>query len=390
MAAPESADEESRVVFDYGPERMVLRVSETFSRSDPNFEEVVRRKIGPSSNSVEALDLHAALRAVAYWPKTNSWTAEANPLMGVYVMRSDGTVQQLEFYLNPAASQELEAWQALAAKVANTGVEKQKSLPSEGGERRFGGFVVLVPEGYVLTTQRGPDFAVYHLRKLTKFGEPAASLNVYRGNHPQGPQSGPAKTSSAVLLGVPAQWSETVRTENMEAVISTEALVRLPQRATPQVRCSDCGIRVPPMIASYADIFLRAGTPEQMNELKRIAGLMTVAGTASATSSSPMKPSAPEPIPQIRVRNNSTTDFRTVTVGGKEYGDIKAGATTGYKAWIDTYGYQPVFLMTSSGAMQIPAPIDHVGDPKVGDGHFTYILTIRDGQLVSDLERDKE
>jgi hypothetical protein len=44
--------------------------------------------------------------------------------------------------------------------------------------------------------------------------------------------------------------------------------------------------------------------------------------------------------------------------------------------------------MTAAGPMNIPAPIDHVGDPKLGDGQFTFVLSIRDGQLVSGLERD--
>ena len=126
-----------------------------------------------------------------------------------------------------------------------------------------------------------------------------------------------------------------------------------------------------------------------MNELKHIARSIGLAAGA-ANSVGAMPPTPARATPQIRVRNSSGTDFRTVKVGGKDYGDIKAGAATAYTPWNVVYGYQPVSLMTSSGAMQIPAPIDHVGDPKLGEGHFTFVLTIRDGQLVSGLERDKE
>jgi hypothetical protein len=46
MAAEASADEESRVVVDYGPERMVLMVYETFSRASSDFEGAVQPKSG--------------------------------------------------------------------------------------------------------------------------------------------------------------------------------------------------------------------------------------------------------------------------------------------------------------------------------------------------------
>jgi hypothetical protein len=373
MSAAESTDDESRVVFDYGPEKMVLIVSETFSRSAPtSFEAVVRRKVGSTSKTIENLDLRGVLHAVAYWPKEDSWKAEANLIMGVFTMRPDGTVQNLAFYINPAASQDVDAWERLAWSIAATVSEGQGTLPSERGDRQFGGLVAPVPDGYVLTTQRGPDFAVYHLRKLTKFGEPAASLNVYRGIHPQGFSNGPqVKTSSAVLLGVPTQWRETVRTESAETVITTEALVMVRQN--------------PP---AYAHIFLSCGTSEQADELKRIAESMKIAATTSATNNSSAASLIPGAVSQIRVRNNSGTDFRNVKVGGHDYGNVRAGAATSYESWNGAYGYEPVSLMTAAGAMNIPAPSDHVGDPKLGEGQFTFVLSIRDDRLVSGLERD--
>jgi hypothetical protein len=82
--------------------------------------------------------------------------------------------------------------------------------------------------------------------------------------------------------------------------------------------------------------------------------------------------------------------LRGVKVGGKYYGDIAAGATTIYQPWIGAYGYEPVSLRTSAGPMAIPGPIDHTGDPALGSGHYTYVLLIRDGRLVSGVKQDKE
>jgi hypothetical protein len=133
---------------------------------------------------------------------------------------------------------------------------------SQAGERYIGGFVATVPEGYVVTIQHGVDFSVDHLLKITEFGDPACSLSIYTGNYPQPLSSGPqVATSKAELLGVPTQWRETVRTENAETVIFSEAM--LPLQGSPSAR--------------FAHIFLRSGTSTQMGELKHIAASLRLA-----------------------------------------------------------------------------------------------------------------
>ena len=256
MAAAESVEQESRIVLDYGPQKMVLMVSETFSRATSDFEAAVQKKMGPTSKRVAVWDLQSPLRGVAYWPNTSSWTAEANLVMGLYVLRSDQTVQHLAFYLNPAAAQDLAVWENLARKIAASVTDGHGNLTTQAGERGIAGFVATVPDGYVATTQRGPDFSVYHLHKITEFGDPASTLNIYSGNHPQGLPNGPQpKTSRTTLLGVPAEWHETTRTENSETVISNEAILLI-HGGSP---------------ALYAHIFLTSGNSAQMDELKRIA-----------------------------------------------------------------------------------------------------------------------
>jgi hypothetical protein len=147
MGAKSSADEESRIVLDHGPERMVMMAYETFSRASSTFEAAVQKKMSSTSKKVEAWHVRRPLRGVAYWPTTTTRTAEANVVMGLYVMRTDRTVQHCVFYINPAATQHLEAWENLARRMAASVTEGQKSLMSQAGERRIGGFVATVPEG---------------------------------------------------------------------------------------------------------------------------------------------------------------------------------------------------------------------------------------------------
>jgi hypothetical protein len=82
-------------------------------------------------------------------------------------------------------------------------------------------------------------------------------------------------------------------------------------------------------------------------------------------------------------------DFKDVAVGGVKYGEIKAGAATDYQVWRRAYRYASVSLLADAGQMTM-TPIDYVGERKLGEGHFTYVLTIQEGRLNISVEKEKE
>jgi hypothetical protein len=92
---------------------------------------------------------------------------------------------------------------------------------------------------------------------------------------------------------------------------------------------------------------------------------------------------------EMRVRNDSKVDFKNVVVGGKKYGDIKQGATTDYQTWKTAYRYSSVSLLADSKPLKIQ-PEDYVGETPLGGGHFTFVLTIKDGKLDIRAEEDKK
>jgi len=92
---------------------------------------------------------------------------------------------------------------------------------------------------------------------------------------------------------------------------------------------------------------------------------------------------------EIRVRNDSKVDFKNVVVGGKKYGDIKQGATTDYQTWKTAYSYSSVSLVANSKPMRIQ-PYDYVGESPLDDGHYTYLLTIKDGRLDICVQAEKD
>lgn len=94
------------------------------------------------------------------------------------------------------------------------------------------------------------------------------------------------------------------------------------------------------------------------------------------------------PAPRIRIRNASDVDFEDVVVGGKEYGDMKRGASTGYQTWELAYRYSSVKL--TAGKPMGLVPLDFVGETPIRGGNFTYVITIREGNLDIQLVRDGE
>jgi len=89
----------------------------------------------------------------------------------------------------------------------------------------------------------------------------------------------------------------------------------------------------------------------------------------------------------IRIRNDSNIDFKDVIVGNKKYGDIKHGQATDYQYWDHAYGYAFVSLFAGSKPKKIQ-PIDFDGEKFLGEGKFTYVLMLTDGELDIRAEKD--
>ena len=89
-------------------------------------------------------------------------------------------------------------------------------------------------------------------------------------------------------------------------------------------------------------------------------------------------------------RNDSKVKFKSVVVGGKGYGDIDPGVSTGYQTWVSAYRYSSVTLLADGKTLKIQ-PFDYTGEKKLGKGNFTYKLTInKKVQLIISAEKDKK
>lgn len=265
MAAPESAQHETRIVLDAGGERLVMMTYELFATAGNDLAAAVRKDLagGTTPPTVEALNV-PGLRAVAVVPAALDLTREAILILGVYVALPDATVQSLAFFINPNAARDVPGATALARRIAATLTAGPARLASQAGPRRLSdGLSLTVPAGYIATSQAGPDFVIHHLRKLSPLGQPAARLGVYVGGHPayQHRQSDEApaavKQTAGKLLGRDIEWHTWTRGEASEQLTTMEAILPLSGTA------ANHGLLL--------HVFLTGATEPELAELRKIA-----------------------------------------------------------------------------------------------------------------------
>jgi len=90
---------------------------------------------------------------------------------------------------------------------------------------------------------------------------------------------------------------------------------------------------------------------------------------------------------EIRIRNGSDVPLIDVVVGGRKYGNIGPGGSTGYKTWKVAYRSSSVSLVTDSTALR-DGPIDNVGEVPLGEGRFTYVLTPMKNSVDIQVKKD--
>ena len=82
---------------------------------------------------------------------------------------------------------------------------------------------------------------------------------------------------------------------------------------------------------------------------------------------------------RIRLRNASTFELTNVTFAPGtprlEYDRIAPGADTDYRSVEGAYRYGYLDVLVDGERRQLQ-PIDYVGESEIGDGEFTYVITI--------------
>ena len=259
MSAESSGEDETRGMLDDGKTRFVMMAYELYALAgaDPKATIEADFKGGGYTGKLEPLALPKPLVGFGHAPATVTKTKEANLAYAAWIVNGDGTLQFLAFYVNPDGAVKGASWSALGKQVASSLGAGKRTLASKAGDRTLDALVITVPEGFVMAAQPGPDFAVYHLRKLVQLGAKMPTCGVYLGHHasPQYAQQEakvtPVKTPGT-LFGAKVDWM----TWSLDKRWTTEVIGK------------------PPAGPDTVHVFCAAGSEAELGDLRKLAGTL--------------------------------------------------------------------------------------------------------------------
>ncbi len=236
MAAPQAAMDETRVVLEGGgPDglaRFVMMVSELYLLGSGDLRSDATRLAAKGERIVEVSG--AKLPMFGIEPTSAPLPDRPVFVLGAIVGHPDGSLQEITFFILPEMSSERAAYADEARAILKTIGAGSRKLEAKGGRAKLGeGLALDMPPGYLLSSQPGPDFEVYRVRKLNRAGERGATLGVYVGGHPSlqhaqaardgGPEP-PTTTEAGSLLGKSTTW---IAWATPDGVKIREAIVEL-------------------------------------------------------------------------------------------------------------------------------------------------------------------
>ena len=197
MSAPEADERETRVVWTSGERKIVVMVYEQLETAGDDLRKDVADVVKtwdeakPDAFAVADFPLRdAKLRACAVTPAAIDPEREAVFIFGLFTATDDRAIQHIAVYANPEAAKEAAGCTALARKIAGTVAPGGRALVRAAGRRTLHEaegrrLTIEVPEGFVTTSQKGPDFKVTSIAQLVPIGKPRAVVGAYLGGHPR-------------------------------------------------------------------------------------------------------------------------------------------------------------------------------------------------------------
>ena len=247
MAAEEATEEETRIVIDAGPERLVIMTWELFSLKGDGFSKRAGKYLKeslPEAVRAKAKIEHIAMAKTdpdvyALAPLSHDLKREAIVVLSAVIGHPDGTVQFMAFYVNPKGAVDIPGVTKLARAILGTLGPGKRRLDLKAGSRKLPAFEksleVQVPENVSHSVQQGPDFLVHRLSPVAALGDDRGSLGIYVGGHPSyqykqrenrsmGKWKANVKKTKSKLLGGEVEWHRW----DQDGWHTAEAILALP------------------------------------------------------------------------------------------------------------------------------------------------------------------
>ena len=192
MSADPNTNNETRVIYDIGDQRIVFFAEELYAKSHPQLEAEIKKQISATNQFItKQLFKKDSVQAISIVPSIFDKTQNAILTNSLIVQNADSTLSKLNVYLNPQAFKNKQQFDAITTGVLSSFQKGSRKLNLQSHIDSFpvlGTKTILklpLPKDYIVTVDRKYDFEVYKIQKVVGYGDyDYGDLIMYYGFHP--------------------------------------------------------------------------------------------------------------------------------------------------------------------------------------------------------------
>ncbi len=213
MGADEADTDETRLFLEKGQEKFVIMAYEPYNLWGEDFTQAIHGIFAPpegEKHTVCRVPLDTAddtVQRFAVTPLKLNLSGEAVLVLRLFVGHPDGSMQRVDFFVNPQLAQEEAGCISLARRIASSLSLGPKRLDKSARQAVVTGTTIALPAEWVISLQKGPDFEVHQIKRFVPLGMPQPLLAVYKGRHPRRIDTeGDVRRVPVTLGGQETEW----------------------------------------------------------------------------------------------------------------------------------------------------------------------------------------
>jgi len=236
IGAPTSNEGDTQLALVDRGRKLSVHAQELYRKSVGGLLSDVKR-LAPAGAQVESQDLGGIQAALIVPSEPIDQGNDTLLLLSAYTQTADGLVQRVDFVANHAAVLNVAGCTPLAKTLAQSLAGGTRKVDLSAGQRKFSNHHLKVPADVVMSTERGPDFTVYHFYPVVPLGAPSGEALIYIGGFPE-PFDPNGTAVSAPALGAKRVWRERV-IEKQEGGTTVQSFTRRTVVTLAQGRSAD-------------------------------------------------------------------------------------------------------------------------------------------------------
>jgi hypothetical protein len=220
MSAGHNPNEETRIIYANGKEKLVFFAQELYIISDRNlFGEVSSDSAYKANFTSKVFTNNDSVLSILSTPLRYDTMHTPILIKSLLVQASDSTLFRIDAYINIDAFADIEQYKSLAENVFNTITKGTRAIKrTERNEKYYlldstQSFIFHLPVNFCVSVDQAYDFKVFKFHKLRGFNDNVwGDMLIYVGDHPSyvymdyGLDQRGAKKDSGLFLGKLVSW----------------------------------------------------------------------------------------------------------------------------------------------------------------------------------------